>query len=458
MPPHYRTDYTGRIGKDLGMSGIDKSIGEVRDDFVPASDYTSREFAQLERDRLWPRVWQLACREEDIPEAGDFYTYDILDDSIIVLRAPSGEVKAFHNVCPHRGNRLTSGMGHVKRFRCTFHGWQFGLDGEAEEIVDRDDWGTCLTKEDTSLVPVKVGQWGGWIYINMDPDCEPFEQFMEPALSVHAPLKMEGLRYHWFKSAVVPCNWKTVLGMFNEAYHLQATHSQMLPYWDDYTASYARGRHSTFRYEETLPPGLPSKRLGKNPAEVDMRVGLSDYIKDMDKTLQTSEAVLMVDAVDRLVEEVPRDADPLEILTKLAEFTMEDLAARGIESPVLTPEQLADVGSDWHVFPNHIMISSPNACLAYRARPNGDDPDSAIWDVMSLLRYPEGQEPDVEREWCNDLADEEAWPKVLRQDFENMVGVQQGMKSRAFKGARTNPKQEVPISHFHRTLREFMAG
>ena len=433
-------------------------IGEVRDDFVPAGDYTSRAFAELENERLWPRVWQMACREEDIPNLGDYYTYDIVDDSIIVVRSGPDEIKAFHNVCPHRGNRLTSGKGHVKRFRCSFHGWQFELDGAPEYVVDRQDWGSCLSEEDITLVPVRVGRWGGWIYINMDADCEDFESFMAPALAVHAPLKMEGLRYHWIKSAVVPCNWKAVLGMFNEAYHLQATHSQMLPYWDDYTASYARGRHAMFRYEDTLPPGLPSKRLSTNPAEVDMRQGLIDYIKDVDQTLKTSEAVLMAGVVDRLVDEVPREAEPIEVLMKLAQITAEDMAARGIDSPAVTPEQLHELGSDWHVFPNHIMITSPNACLAYRSRPNGHDPDSAIWDVYSLLRYPSGQEPTVEQEWCNDLADEEAWPKILRQDFSNMVGVQKGMKSRAFKGARTNPKQEVPVSHLHRTLREFMEG
>ena len=344
----------------------------------------------------------------------------------------------------------------MKRFRCSFHGWQFELDDAPEYVVDREDWGSCLKEDDISLVPVVVGQWGGWIYINMDPDCEPLETFLEPAKSVHDPLDMEGLRYHWKKSAVVPCNWKTVLGMFNETYHLQATHSQMLPYWDDYSASYARGRHAMFRFEDTLPPGLPSRRLGRSADDVDIRQGLADYIHDMDETLWTSEAVLMAEVVDRLVEEVPREAAPLEVLTRLAQLSAENLAAKGIESPVLSPEQLAEIGSDWHIFPNHIVLSSANSVLAYRARPNGHDPDSAIWDVYALLRYPPGKEPKVEHEWANDLSDETAWPKVLRQDFENMAGIQQGMKSRGFRGSRTNPKQEVPVSHLHRTLREFM--
>ena len=431
-------------------------IGEVRDDFVPASDYFSKAFAALENEQLWPRVWQMACREEDIPEPGDFHTYEILDESIIVLRSAPDEVRAFFNVCPHRGNRLAVGCGHVQRFRCTFHGWQFNLDGSPHHVVDRSDWGGGLPDEEISLSEVKVGRWAGWIYINMDPDCEPFETFLEPARSLLDPIRMEGMRYHWVKSAVVPCNWKTVLGMFNEAYHLQATHSQMLPYWDDYTHSYARGRHAMFRYEDTLPPGLPSKRLGQSPEGVDIRQGLADYIKDMDQTLWTSEAVLLVDTVDRLVAEVPREAGWVEVLTKLAEFTLEDLAAKGIEGPVLTAEQMAEIGSDWHVFPNHVILPSANAVLAYRARPNGHDPDSAIWDVYSLLRYPPGKEPEVEHQWCNDLSDEKQWPLVLRQDFDNMAGIQKGMKSRGFKGLRTNPKQEVPVSHLQRMLRDFM--
>lgn len=440
----------------MGKQRDGSQFGEVRPDYVPASDFFSPEFAAMENERLWPRVWQMACREEEIPNVGDFQTYEIVDDSIIVVRTAPGEIRAFHNSCPHRGTRLTKGCGSVKRFRCGFHGWQFDLAGKPVTVVDREDWGNCLNDEDISLMEVKSGSWAGWVYINMDPEAEPLESFLEPARSVHDPLRMEGMRYHWRKSAVVPCNWKTVLGMFNEAYHLQATHAQMLPYWDDYTVSYARGRHSMFRYEDTLPPGLPSKRLGAVKREVDIRMGLSDYIKDMKVTLQASEAMLMEPAVDRLVAEVPAGAEPIEVLTSLAQFVGEELAEKGIDGPALTPEQMAAVGSDWHIFPNHVMISSANACLAYRARPNGHDPESAIWDVYSLLRYPEGQEPKAEHEWCNDLTDEDAWPKVLRQDFENMENLQKGMKSRGFRGLRTNPKQEVPVSHLNRTLREFM--
>ena len=435
---------------------IDRLFGEVRADYVPAADFFSPDFAALEAERLWPRVWQMACREEDIPNPGDFCTYDILDNSIIVVRTAPDRIRAYHNSCPHRGNRLVNGPGHAGRFRCGFHGWQFDLEGKPVNVVDRDDWGGCLSDEDISLMEVRCGAWAGWVYINMDPDCESLESFLEPARSVHDPLRMGELRYHWKKSAIVPCNWKTVLGMFNESYHLQATHKQMLPYWDDYTVSFARGRHGMFRNQDTLPPGMPSKRLGAVERKVDLRAGLRDYIKDIQVTLDATEAMLLGNAVDRLVAEVPEDAEPMDVIMSLARFSAEDFAARGLESPQLSPEQISEIGADWHLFPNHVMLSSANACLAYRSRPNGHDPDSAIWDVYSLMRYPEGQEPKVEHQWGNDLSDEEFWPKILRQDFENMDDLRRGMKSRGFRGLRTNPKQEVAVSNFHRTLREFM--
>ena len=87
------------------------------------------------------------------------------------------------------------------------------------------------------------------------------------------------------------------------------------------------------------------------------------------------------------------------------EFSSHDLAERGIKSPQLTAEQMQALGSDWHLFPNHILIAGPNGCLAYRARPNGHDPDTAIFDVYSLLRYAPGEEPKVTPEWSDDLID-----------------------------------------------------
>ena len=182
----------------------------VRDDYVPKEAYFSRDYAQLEKERLWPYVWQIACREEEIPNVGDFVTYDILDDSIIVVRSKPGEISAFHNVCPHRGNRLTEGCDHAKQFLCTFHGWRFGLDGRNISVVDRKDWGDLLSDEDVRLKSVQVGTWGGFVFINMDKDCQPLDEFLIPVKELTAKHEFEKLRYAWYRSTIMPANWKTV--------------------------------------------------------------------------------------------------------------------------------------------------------------------------------------------------------------------------------------------------------
>ena len=87
----------------------DYSPDEVRDDYVPKADFLDRRFHELEKEHLWPRVWQIACREDEVPNAGDYIVYDIADDSIIVARGGDGALRAFHNVCPHRGTQLAEG-------------------------------------------------------------------------------------------------------------------------------------------------------------------------------------------------------------------------------------------------------------------------------------------------------------------------------------------------------------
>jgi phenylpropionate dioxygenase-like ring-hydroxylating dioxygenase large terminal subunit len=423
---------------------------------VPAENYISKEFAEREARYLWPRVWQMACREEEIPRVGDYYTYEILEDSIIVLRTADNEIKAFHNVCPHRGRSLTEGCGHTGRLICKYHGWQWDLDGKIAKIIDREDWDGTLRDEDVNLTPVKVGRWGGWVYINMDPNSVSLEEHLAPAKAFLDPYELEGLRYYWRKSTILGCNWKTALEGFNEGYHVQTTHSQMLQYMDDVTASFAHGRHAHFGYWEALPSGSRSRRLTNGEPTADIRPGLRDYMEDMAATLNAGSSVQSVFAARRVMQEVPPGATPMEVLMKFGEFTREHCAAQGVTMPGITPEQMHAAGIDWHLFPNQIMLQGPTSLLGYRARPNGHDPNSCIWDVYSLQRYAPGEEPQVEQEWSFDHADESFWGKILTQDYQNLPKVQKGMNSRGFRGARPNPKQERAVINFHRALVDFI--
>jgi hypothetical protein len=116
---------------------------------------------------------------------------------------------------------------------------------------------------------------------------------------------------------------------------------------------------------------------------------------------------------------------------------------------------MMQTGIDWHVFPNTIILPGITFALCYRARPHGNNPDSCIFEVYVIERFPEGEEP--ETQWVHEPdATEEKWLKILSQDFQNMPKVQQGMKSRGFPGTRPSPVQEVAVIHFHETLARYM--
>ena len=101
---------------------------------LPVERYLSREFHDLEVERVWRRVWQMACREEDIPQTGDYIVYDIADSSIIVLRNQAGDIKAFHNSCLHRGAKLRDVNGTMPVIRCPFHGFTWTLSGDLLDV------------------------------------------------------------------------------------------------------------------------------------------------------------------------------------------------------------------------------------------------------------------------------------------------------------------------------------
>jgi phenylpropionate dioxygenase-like ring-hydroxylating dioxygenase large terminal subunit len=432
---------------------------QVRDDFVPKEVYFDPDFARLEEQRLWPRVWQIACRLEELPTVGSFVTYDIVDDSILVVRTSESEIKAYHNVCPHRGRRLADGCGSARKFQCAFHGWQFNLDGSPAVVIDRHDWGGCLNDDEIRLREVRTGFWGGFVFINMDPGCEPLEKFLAPIDEYTSRFEFEKLRFRWYKSTIVPANWKTVLEFFNEFYHVQQTHRQLLPFTNDYSNSDGFGKHAAIWYPATgALPLSRSPRLAPRE-EPDFRNYILNFVETFNRDLKAMVTERNYQASQRLRTEVAADASPMEVMTKWVQFQIEAAEADGSGWPAgLTPEYIDRSKLDWHMFPNSVFLHGfVDGVLWYRARPNGHDPESAIFDVWSLQRYGPGLAPPLKREFYPRWEDGD-WPLIFRQDFANIGAVQQGLHSRAFAGARTSPIQERAITHFHRTLRRFLSS
>ena len=168
---------------DIGVEELTcEDLGEPLT--YPVDAFVSREYAAAEGELLWSKVWQMAARVEDVPKVGDFITYNIGDESIVIIRTAPDTLKAYYNVCPHRGRQLVNTpddvncvTGRKTTFVCGFHGWAFNREGQNIHVLDKQDWKGALTDERTCLSEVTVDTWGGWIYVNMDPDCEPLRGF-----------------------------------------------------------------------------------------------------------------------------------------------------------------------------------------------------------------------------------------------------------------------------------------
>jgi hypothetical protein len=272
------------------------------------------------------------------------------------------------------------------------------------------------------------------------------------------PLQLEKQRYRWRQWLYMPCNWKTALEAFNESYHADASHPQLMKwgsvrYWcnaENHCAWHGPGGARGVQARGGVGMGAVMAAEGQDP-----RVTVAEMQEELMRTINATTTDTLVAVSKRLVDELPPGTSAEQVSIHLMTSAARDDAARGVEWPKLDPAHMMTVGHDWHIFPNSVVLVGPTFTLCYRARPNGYDPNSCIFEVYVLERFPEGQEPKTEWVFAPEMT-EEKWLKVLWQDFTNMPEVQKGMKSRGYKGARPNPVQEVGVTHFHRLLAKYM--
>ncbi|GIX30149.1 MAG: (2Fe-2S)-binding protein [Porticoccaceae bacterium] len=427
---------------------------------IPVEAYISEEYARAERDRLWRKVWLQAGRVEEIPEVGDYLTYEILDDSILIVRTAPDEIRAFHNVCPHRGRRLVdvppgarNARGNRGRFVCPYHGWSFDLAGRNLRVPHEEDWRGALAGC-KDLSPVRVDTWGGWLWINLDPEAIPLREYLEPAATMLDPFHLENMRCRWRKWGIFDCNWKVAMEAFCETYHVETTHPEFNRFGSFRGWSRAQGLHSHIGYEapKEMDPNQAAKlRLGERG---DPRIATAEMQVYTWEMANTNTTRTLVEAALRLKDELPEGTPPAEVMRHWLASARAADAARGVIWPEVDPEHVGKSGTAWQIFPNFQIGHAVNNMLCYQARPYGYNPDKCIFEAAVYELYPPGEEPQTEWQYCEPTA--EAWCYVLSQDFSNMAAVQQGMKSMGFSGAKPNPYMERSVANLHRNLAKFM--
>jgi phenylpropionate dioxygenase-like ring-hydroxylating dioxygenase large terminal subunit len=427
----------------------DLLVGE--DGLVSKKRYVSQEFADLEMEKLWPRVWQVACRAEEIAEVGDYLEYLIGDQSILVVRSEPETVQAFYNTCLHRGTRLADGCGRFAdcEIRCRYHAWRYHLDGRVKEIVDQHEFGDVPA--DLRLGEVRVECWGGFVFINMDPAAPPLSEFLHPIPDWLGEYRLEDMRFYSQKTTILRANWKVVVDAFNEGYHVQGTHPQILAWTDDVNMEYEQ--FATHAHYGRLPSARrqlrPSPRLGIADEDVDEWEILAALVGGLGGLFYRDER--------KIVDEL-KDAELPPGRTLLGEYQTRRrdlLASRGLDVSRFTADQMTSA-DDFFWFPNVVGPIYPGTAIMFRVRPNGLDPDSAIMDLWTL-QWP-GESWRACEHKIYPVWEDKDWGLITNQDFANMAHIQTGMKSRGCSGLRLNPRQESNILHMHKVIDRYLTG
>ena len=417
-------------------------------------NYTSASVLAAEWSSIWTRCWLFAGLVADLPDAGDYFVFEVGRESIVVLRDDETNIRAFYNVCQHRGNRIfTSESGSVGQIACPYHGWRYALDGRLVEVPDAERFCPAVEESERSLKPVQLTLWAGMVWVNMDLDAAPLENYLGPIIDNLAPYQLENMVLTGHQTVSLDANWKTVRDNFLEQYHVDFIHPQHASFVDccnstnivwpyGHSATMVEGFLTNSRYP--VPQKTPAhlapllQGLGLNPDDFDGRV----------------------DAIREAVQRQKRKVG----------------AELGFDYSRFSDEQVSDIWQ-YDIFPNTFLTLQAEEVWIYGSRPHPVDPDKCFFDKWtlqipievgcdaergltlnpSLTVSSEADRPEHAIFSAEDvIAGEHSLTITLDQDIYYLADMQAGMHSRGFDYAVLN-EDEVRVQHFHDWIKWYLA-
>lgn len=403
--------------------------------------YVSRAFFDLEMQKLWPRVWQWACREEHLLHVGDYLTYDVGPHSVILVKSGPDEIKGYVNACLHRGTqfRPSDSRGVAPILRCPFHGWSWSLDGRLKDVPCRWDF-PHVQDEAYRLPPVKVERWGGFVFVNMDPDAGP--------LADHLGVLPDHFKDGWdlenrctvlHVQKELETNWKAAQEAFLEAYHVYATHSQALPTAGDANAQYDIFSDTVSRFIHTI--GHPSPHYARPQTQQEI----------LDKLRAGAAGAVVPDG--RLARSVA------------AEHLRTSLGAEwGVDLTGYCDSEMLD-SIEYHLFPNMFVFPGVGLPMVYRFRPIGTDPGRTLFDLVFLRPLKPG-ETRPEAPHPHRLGPADSYTSapgmsaslgfIYDQDTDNLAMQYKGFQASRKRGQTLGNYQEARTRRVHMTLDRYL--
>ncbi len=205
--------------------GIDQRIEAAWT--LPSGFYTAPHFLDLEKRHVFNRTWQLAGKADAVAQPGGFFTADVAGEPVVVVRGGDGVLRAFINVCRHRGGAVAEGAGCAKNFRCHYHGWTYSLDGKL--IGTPDVGGMEFFDRSTMPLPqIRVETWEQFVFVNLDPAAPALSAFLEDIPQRVAPWNVHEMQFAFRKDYAIGCNWKVYVDNYLEGYHIPIAHPGLM--------------------------------------------------------------------------------------------------------------------------------------------------------------------------------------------------------------------------------------
>jgi phenylpropionate dioxygenase-like ring-hydroxylating dioxygenase large terminal subunit len=438
------------MGRDElgGINGA--SARALRGDPITGERYFSPEWARLEWERMWTRVWHVAGREAEIPEPGDYVTHNFLRESVVAFRQKDGGIRAFYNTCRHRGNRLAwSQSGGGDGLVCSYHGWKWGIDGVLEHVQDPGDFEAGNPCGKLKLVEVRCDTWGGFIWYTMNPQAPALLDYLAPIPYLFRNRDLENMVRVVWRTFDVDANWKFSSDNFNESYHLPTVHPQLSTTTDeDYLNTvfemYPNG------HNRMIEQGQPSLRAP-----------------------QPNEVEAPLDAMLR-----QWDLDPADFAGRSRDSRLALQRQRRALGPARGYDYVARLADDeltdfFHhtLFPNVTLTATFEGLNFFRTEPHPKDPEKCTFDYWFMVPKLRGM-TEVQT-ICGPRPLEEAehefipygsgrpipdmMDSFLIQDLSVAVGQQEGFHSRGYTDAHLSG-QETRVRRFHEVLNDYVEG
>jgi len=427
----------------------ERAVPDIGTDSVPVAHYTSPAIFAESIEKVWMKTWQMACREEEIPNPGDYYIYDVVGKSLIVSRGEDGEIRALHNSCLHRGRKLVTQNGSKPEFRCPFHGFIWSNDGTFLHNPIEFDFSHC-PKDKMRLPEAKVALWGGFVFVNFDFDAPSLESIIHP---IPEHFKRWALEDKYIAAHVAKrtrANWMITAEAFMETHHDIGTHPQILPFITDANAQYDIFSDHVTRHI--------SGRGYQSPFITDRVLTQDEIVAAWIGRPGTGRGRVMIKDPDL---KVPDGMTARTYVSELARRSLEEQT--GYDCSDAADCELGD-SLIYNVFPNLSVWGGFTPNTVYRWRPVGTRYNESMMEIYRLQRIPKDQTRPSPAP-MHLLEDHESWASaeelgglgaVIDQDWSNMEAMQEGLEASATGVVQFGHYLEMRIRQQHMTFEAYL--